>query len=186
MRFLIEDAQEPWTWPEDYFDFIHIRHMVGAIGDWRTLYRQVFTHIKPGGWYQHCDFDIQTRSDTGLVGPDHVFNRWCELQFEAAEKAGRSLKYPIENGQMKNLMEETGFVDVVQRSWKIPIGGWMSDKRMKHVGLFALEYLDSALEGFALQPLSEMMGWEYEKIVEIQQVLRGALRRSRLQPYFTL
>jgi SAM-dependent methyltransferase len=186
LRFLIENCEEGWDWPEDHFDFIHMRHMVGAISNWRKLYQEVFTHLRPGGWFQHADFDIQTRSDTGLVGPDHVYNKWSELHFQAAAKTGRSLEYPIRDGKMKDLMAETGFVDVVQHAFKVPIGGWMSDRKMRTIGAFTAEYLAYALEGFAIQPLSEVMGWDLDEIQSLQSIMGKALVKMKLQPYFML
>jgi ubiquinone/menaquinone biosynthesis C-methylase UbiE len=42
-RFEIDDARDEWTYPNDYFDFIHIRSLFGSIGNWNELYKQVYT-----------------------------------------------------------------------------------------------------------------------------------------------
>jgi SAM-dependent methyltransferase len=63
LKFLIEDCQQEWTWPENHFDFIHVRALFGSISDWDALYEKAFRHTKPGGWYQHLDMDIQIESD---------------------------------------------------------------------------------------------------------------------------
>ncbi|KAF3358749.1 hypothetical protein VdG1_05303 [Verticillium dahliae VDG1] len=44
VRFEVDDATLPWTWPRDHFDFVHARTLGGAIKDWPTLLRQL------GGW----------------------------------------------------------------------------------------------------------------------------------------
>lgn len=87
---------------------------------------------------------------------------------------------------MTELMEEAGFVDVVHKVWKVPIGAWPQEKKMKQLGLFTYEFLDHSLEGFALYLLREVMGWEYEEVQELVDAMRKALRRSRLMPYFLL
>ncbi|SPO05111.1 related to methyltransferase [Cephalotrichum gorgonifer] len=185
-RFLIEDAQLDWGWRPDYFDFVHVRHLTGCIDDWGKLYSQAFSRLKPGGYFEHCDYDIQTRSDTGLVGPDHVYTRWSEVLFEASAANGRGFECPAHGGKMRELMTETGFVDVVHRTWKVPIGAWPQDRRMKQMGLFTFEFLDSSLEGFALYLLKEVMGWEYHEVHELVTTMKKALRKSSLMPYFVL
>jgi SAM-dependent methyltransferase len=67
-QFQIEDAQLDWTFEPESFDFIHVRYMHGAIGDWGKLYRQMFQFLKPGGWFQHIEPDIALRCNN----PDSV------------------------------------------------------------------------------------------------------------------
>ncbi|PKS10897.1 hypothetical protein jhhlp_002655 [Lomentospora prolificans] len=185
-RFLIDDAQLNWGWKPDYFDFIHLRHLIGCIDNWSRLYGQAFSRLKPGGYFEHCEFDIKTRSDTDLVGPDHVFTKWYQVLVEASDKAGRSFKFPPAEGNMKDIMEQAGFVDVVHRSWKVPIGAWPKDRKMKQLGLFTFEFIDGSLEGFALYLLKEVMGWEFEDIEALVIAMRKAIRRNKLMPYFVL
>lgn len=187
-RFLIEDAQLPWNWPPNHFDFIHARHLTGCVDNWPRLYNRAFERLRPGGYFEHCDYDIATRSDTGLVCEDHVFTRWREVLIDASAANGRSFEGPTKGGDigMQGLMSEAGFVDVVHRCWKVPIGAWPQEKRMKQLGLFTYEFLDQSLEGFALLLLREVMGWSYEEVQGLVADMRKALRRSRLMPYFTL
>jgi hypothetical protein len=42
VKFELDDAQLEWTYPENDFDFIHIRCLYGSIADWTKLYGQVF------------------------------------------------------------------------------------------------------------------------------------------------
>lgn len=39
VHFLVDDAESPWVYPKDHFDYIHTRHTVMAIKDWPKLYR---------------------------------------------------------------------------------------------------------------------------------------------------
>lgn len=72
LRFEIEDAQLDWTFEPESFDFIHIRYMHGVFDDWNKFYRQVYKSLKPGGWFQQIEPDIEMRSgDPNLeIGPD--------------------------------------------------------------------------------------------------------------------
>jgi hypothetical protein len=180
-KFEIDDAQMPWTWPVDHFDFVHIRNLHGSISDWPALYAQCFRHTKPGGLIEELEFDIATKSDK--VGPDHVYVRWNNLFAECGEKMGRTFKAAA---QMKQQIIDAGFVDVVEKKWKVPIGGWSSDPKLKRVGLYTLLFLDQSLEGFALYMLKEIMGWEYAEIQVLVAKMRQALRDWRLYPYYEM
>jgi len=184
-RFVIEDAEMEWPWDLNYFDFIHTRHLIGAISDWPRLYEQAFRHLRPGGWFEHCEYDITTRSDTGLVDDDHIFNRWCKYFFDSSKVTGRRFDFP-RKGEMKKIMDEAGFVDVVHRQWKIPIGGWARDPKMKELGFFTFEFIDSSLEGFALFILNKIMEWEVDRIMAHVKEMQDGIRRGRLMPYFIL
>ncbi len=83
-------------------------------------------------------------------------------------------------------MRQVGFVDVVHQTWKVPIGAWPKDTKMKQLGLFTFEFIDGSLEGFALYLLKEIMGWEFEDIQSIVNGMRRAIRRNKLMPYFVL
>jgi len=47
-----------------------VRYMQGAIDDWPKLYRQMYAHLKPGGWFQHIEPDIELRCDNPEVVVD--------------------------------------------------------------------------------------------------------------------
>lgn len=72
LRFEMEDAQLDWTLEPESFDFIHIRYMHGSFDDWNKLYSQVYKFLKPGGWFQQIEPDIEMHSeDPSLeIGPD--------------------------------------------------------------------------------------------------------------------
>ena len=39
-RFEVEDVNKrPWTFKEEYFDYIHIRSMTGTVPDWTDFYK---------------------------------------------------------------------------------------------------------------------------------------------------
>lgn len=63
LRFEIEDAGLDWTYPDDSFDFIHLRYMHGAFSDWDKLYREAYRCLKPGGWIQQIEPDIEMHSE---------------------------------------------------------------------------------------------------------------------------
>ncbi len=44
VKFEIDNAEQPWTWQEDFFDLVHMRTMTGCIHDWDNLFSQAFQY----------------------------------------------------------------------------------------------------------------------------------------------
>lgn len=184
-EFQVEDAQLDWPRPENDFDFIHVRHMEGCIDSWPALYQRAFKHLKPGGWFEHTGFDIQTRSESPLVGPDHIYHKWAGFFFEAGDRIGKTFKYPQNDG-MKKDMEAAGFVDIVQKKWSIPIGEWSSDPLLKEVGMYSGLFVKQSLEGWAGFLFKEVLQWENDDIETCIDNMRRELNNLETTPYFDM
>lgn len=189
-HFHIDDAQLDWAFATNYFDYVHIRHMTGCIDNWRKLYSQSLLHMRPGGYLEHVEYDIQMRSNSipgGELPPDHIFPRWYNNFVEAGRQTGRSFEYPVLDRGMPKLMEEIGFEDVTHRTWKVPIGSWAADRNLKELGLFTLDFLDNSLEGFALLLFKDVLRIADEEFDRMLGEMRAAWAdQKRLQPYFVL
>ncbi|KAL7804931.1 S-adenosyl-L-methionine-dependent methyltransferase [Trichoderma aethiopicum] len=185
--FHLEDAQLEWTYPPESFDFIHIRALYGSISDWGELYRQAYKALTPGGWIEDFEFNITLMSDVPEVrdDPKHIFKRWSEVFTEAGERMGRTLLIGT-GGRMRKLMQEAGFVDVIEKNYKVPSGRWSSDPTMKQIGAYNLAFLDESLEGFALFMLKEIMGWEYIEVQLFVAEMRKAINNPKIRPYYIL
>jgi len=184
--FQIDDAQLEWTFKENYFDYIHIRHLYGGIDDWGKLYQQAFRHCKPGGWFEDIEIDIETLSENPKVqnDPDHLYKKWCKLFWDAGDKVGRTFQI-ARDGQMEKLMREAGFVDVVHKSFKLPIGGWAKDPILKQVGMYNWHFLDQGLKGFAVYPIGQIMGWSLEEITVLVAHMKNLVRDPKNLSYYT-
>ncbi|KAK1750094.1 S-adenosyl-L-methionine-dependent methyltransferase [Echria macrotheca] len=182
LQFQIDDAQLPWTFPRNHFDFIHIRNLHGGISDWPALYRECFRASRPGGYIEDVEFNIRTLSD--LVEPDHIYHQWNALFAEAGERMGRTFQI---YDQMHRHIADAGYTEVTAKTWKVPIGGWAADQKLKTVGMYTLYYLDQSLEGFALYMLKNIMGWEYEEIQVLVAKMRQGLKQwKKWQPYYEI
>jgi hypothetical protein len=63
-------------------------------------------------------------------------------------------------------IEEAGFRDVVEKTFKTPIGGWAADPKMKDLGQWAELGLDVGLEGYAMATLTRVMGSVQSRLLE--------------------
>ena len=124
-QFVIDDVEAEWTHPTDYFDFVHIRCLMGSISRWPALYRQAYNHLVPGGWIQHLDMDIQFASDDGTIGPGHFMHEWSQTFIGAGEMIGKTFKVANRSAE---LLREAGFQDVHEQWYKVPTGPWTKDK----------------------------------------------------------
>jgi hypothetical protein len=185
--FQIDDAQLDWTFKKSSFDLVHIRNLFGGIDDWPKLYRQAFEHLEPGGWIESMEIDIETRSENPRIhnDPNHIFKKWCKLFWEAGDKTGRSFSI-ARDGQMQKYIEEAGFVDVQHRWWKVPIGGWARDPLLKQVGLYNGLYIDLSLDGFALYPIGQIMGWSLDEVHELVNGMKKEFSDPKSLPYYNL
>ena len=42
VKFEIDDAESQWTYPDNSFDFVYARYMLGSIADWPKLIGQAY------------------------------------------------------------------------------------------------------------------------------------------------
>lgn len=87
---------------------------------------------------------------------------------------------------MKKLMKEQGFTEVVHKSYRVPIGAWAKDRKLKQVGLLNWHYIDQSLDGFAVYPMGQVLGWSREEVSELVNRMRRAIRDVRSLSYYTV
>ncbi|OHE98262.1 UMTA protein [Colletotrichum orchidophilum] len=177
VEFILDDCTLNWVWPENHFDFIHLRSLYGSIPDWRALYNKVFSHLKPGGWIQSIEMEIRIKSDHVDFPADHIFNRWADMTYEAGEKMGRT--FTICQGQnIRNHLQEIGFVDIVEQKTKAPLHGWPSDPKLREAGqLFQIAF-DESLNGFGMYLFTQVLGWTREEVDVLISEMREESRKK--------
>jgi ubiquinone/menaquinone biosynthesis C-methylase UbiE len=154
-RFELDDVCSPWTFPLNHFDFIHVRCLFGSVADWPQLYREIYDHLEPGGYIEELEMDIRFRSDDGTVPNDHVMAKWSELFIEAGETVWKKTFKAGERS--KQLILDAGFEDVNCVKYKVPVGGWSSDPKMKEIGRWNFLHCYQGAEGWALYMLTQVM-----------------------------
>lgn len=116
LRFEIDDATQPWTWKEDYFSFIHIRYLFGAIKDWNSLFSEAYRCCAPGGWVQSGEADVTFRSDDGTTELEPVFKTYQKLFEDGSQILGNP--FFVHDLQLK-AFEEARFTDVDTVDYKV-------------------------------------------------------------------
>ncbi|KEZ44914.1 hypothetical protein SAPIO_CDS2265 [Scedosporium apiospermum] len=182
-KFELDDAQLTWTYPDNHFDYIHMRLMMGSIKDWPALYKEVYRCLKPGGWFEHQDYDPRVVSDDGTVGSDSPWNQWGKIFIEAGEKLGRTFSVIIDRNNY-GWMKDAGFENVQEKRIKLPLGSWPADPKWKTIGQYNLIATEQGLEGFALYVLTNVHGWGLEETQVYLASVRKELHNRKNHAYY--
>lgn len=77
-----------------------------------------------------------------------------------------------------------GFEDVQEHKFKLPVGPWSSDKKMKEIGLWNLFFFLKDIEGFTLYLLCKFMGWTHTEVQVWVAKITAALKDPRTHTYY--
>jgi hypothetical protein len=97
---------------------------------------------------------VVPKSDDGSTNGT-IFEKWGETSLEAGDVFGKSLRV-VDEARTKML--KAGFVDVVERRFKCPIGPWPKDPHLKEVGLYNRLNWEEGIEGWTLMLLTKILG----------------------------
>jgi hypothetical protein len=112
------------------------------------------SHLKPGGYIEHWEQSVEVTSDDGTT-KGTVYEEWAELAHRAGDAFGKTLRIVDES---KDRIAKAGFVDVVEKRFKCPLGPWASDPIMKKMGAFNRLQQEEGLEGYAMYLYTTYLG----------------------------
>lgn len=184
VKFEVDDAEQDWTFPEDHFDLIHDRIMVGCLLNWDRYYAQAFKHCKPGGWVESQEMDLQILTDDDSLPKDSYVKKWCENCEEGMQKMGNTLR--ITGHQLAEKMRKAGFINVTVQQFKIPIGTWPADPKMRETGTFQLVAMLDGLQGLTLALWTRALGWTAEEIEVFLAKCRDEWKNRKVHSYWPL
>ncbi|KAJ4289331.1 hypothetical protein N0V88_007082 [Collariella sp. IMI 366227] len=180
VKFQVDDVESPWL-PEAPYDFIFSRYMAACIKDWPKLVGQIHANLAPGGWAEFQDFEFDFHSDDGTLTPSSEMLKWVTILNDAADSVGRTSS-PGPN--LEKWVQDAGFVNVRHEKFRLPLGPWPKDPKLKEVGRFNLMQMLSGLEAFSLRLYTDVLGWEKEEVMVMLAKVRGELRDSRIHAMY--
>ncbi|KAK5657989.1 hypothetical protein OQA88_2543, partial [Cercophora sp. LCS_1] len=182
VKFEIEDATQPWTYPANSFDYVHIRWLIGSVPSWEALFAEAFRVLKPGGYLETWEPADRIYADDGSVKPDDALGQWAVLFREGGKKIGRS--FNLYDGDVQGQsMRSAGFEEVGRRDFTTPVGQWPRDPKLKEIGMFAQAAFEVDTEGYILF-LATTIGWKMEEVkAYVQQAIRELRSRTRRPQY---
>ncbi|KAF8463284.1 S-adenosyl-L-methionine-dependent methyltransferase [Kalaharituber pfeilii] len=182
IMFEIDDCEAEWTYPEDYFDFIHVRCLFGSISDWPKLIAQAYRALKPGGWIELVESKLPYDCDDGTMGSTSAIYRWTVLITEAAAAAGKPLTiYPY----LQQWLLEAGFVRVDEKAFKTPVGGsWCQTATEREIGRWNAVNVMEGMEGFSLALLTRVLKWHPIEVQALLGTVRTEILEQKVHSYF--
>lgn len=118
VQFLVTDCTEEWTFSPQFFDFIHMRHLLGSIADWTKLFKEAYRATEPGGWVESVESSPHMLADDGTVAEGSAIFQWGKFFEEGGRMMGRSFMV-VEEEIQRAAMEAAGFVDVTVMEFKV-------------------------------------------------------------------
>ncbi|RUS25737.1 S-adenosyl-L-methionine-dependent methyltransferase [Jimgerdemannia flammicorona] len=119
-QFLIADALQPLPFPDNTFDFVHMRLMSHAFSaaDWKPVLKELKRVMKPGGWIQMIEADQRMYyiSGAGVEGKKTMDKVIHTL-------AARGQLTDVAN-VLDKLLRKSGYADITTNYVSIPVGSW--------------------------------------------------------------
>jgi len=167
VRFLVDDAEAEWIYSTNSLDYVHIRHMTSSIRDWPTLLGRAYHALEPDGWIELQEMRFELGCDDGTLRTE---NRVAEF-FENVKKGLAAFDVDLlAMRHNKQKLIQAGFVNVEERVFKVPLGVWPKDSRLKMIGLYNRSMVHDALQGVSIKPFTHGLKWS---LAEVEVYLIG-------------
>jgi SAM-dependent methyltransferase len=180
VKFIVDDVEQEWAESQP-FDYIHCRYMAGSIRNWPRLIQQCYENLKPGGWLELQESANTLYSEDNSLKPDNAMVKMMDGLMEACEKIGRTMN-PAPS--MKGWVEAAGFVNINQQSFKLPIGSWPKDPRLKEIGTFMGINFVEGVEAFTAALFKDVLGWTPNEVQVLNAQVRESVQRKDAHPLF--
>lgn len=138
LTFIEANAEKPWPFPPNHFDFIYGRMLVGALHGWPTFLQHCYTHLSPGGQLElpeTCYPWDSALAGEGVTPINSPFLRWASMAGQAWASAGFDNFHVLRH---EYRLKHIGFVDVECFESRWPVGPWSEDEREKKIGTLCL------------------------------------------------
>lgn len=182
VRFIVDDVELDWAQPERY-DYIHVRYMAASIRDWPRLFRQIYDSLRPGGWVEFHESDNTMYSEDGSLRPDNPLVELMNGLHAACDRMGRTMD-PAPH--FTRWAAHAGFANIEEQRFKLPVGSWPKDPRLKEVGAFMSINFFEGVEAFTAVLLRDVLGWSAEAVELMNSRVRAASRRKDVHAIFDM
>lgn len=144
---------------------------------------RVSSALEPGGYLELQDLHTPFGCDDGTLTEDTPTYRFGSVAIETIQALGRPLDVPPMH---KDRMRKAGFVDVVERQFKWPIGTWPKDRHYKEIGYWSHANLNFGLEGLMMALLTRGLGWTKEEVMVFCTDVRRGLKDPQVHAYIPM
>ena len=183
LSFYVEDMEAVWANNHKY-DFIHGRMLNGSFQSMPLFFKQAFDNLKPGGYFEMQDLALPLRCDDDTMPPTSSLAQWSHHFCEAMGNMKRPVKGLAE--KYKRMMEDAGFVDVVEVLHKWPTNSWPKNPKMKELGMWKMENFLQGLQGGTIAPFTRALGWTAAEVEVFLVGVRKDIQSRNVHAYFPM
>lgn len=122
-------------------------------------------------------------ADDGTLPPEKPLAEFGKLIREAAEKFGRAF---VPCPELKSLLDDVGFEDVVLDRFKWPSNPWPKEPHYKRIGEWNFHNFVDAAEALAMAPLTRGHNWTKEEVQVFLVGVRKDMRDTKAHSYMPM
>ena len=153
------------------------------MADWPKLIQRVFTHTKPGGYFEAQEGAIWAWSDDGSLKDDSPYMEYLNHLDKAGKASGRELNI---YHKLKQWMIDCGFEDVVQTVYLAPLAPWAKNRNLKELGKCYAVMAQDAVEAYGLRLYTQVLSWDTLKAQAHPARVKRQLRDRSMHAYTKL
>ncbi|TVY82740.1 Secondary metabolism regulator laeA, partial [Lachnellula suecica] len=184
VEFRIDDIESNWVF-EKPLDLIHSRLCMGnAIRNWKHYLSESYRCLRPGGWVEAQEFDLLPRSDDDSFPPDSTILEWHKHFHDGMAKAGCNMRGSAQ--ELKDHMEDAGFVNVGIVDTKLHMAPWSEDKKFKEVGGFMMLSMMDDISGMSMAVFTRLLGWDPLELEVFLAHVRKEWRNKDIHGYWPM
>ncbi len=179
VQFFIQDANDDWNFPDNYFDFIHVRELAGGITHWPTFLRRCHKHLAQKGKLEIVEgrANFWYRGDS--VPETSYTHQWIKEWRRLGPKVHFD-KFPT----LPPLVQDLPFTEIRRAAKVVPLGTWPKDNRLKNIGrCFQMSMLDFGLQSYTLALFTRAGKWKEPEVQVLLSQVRNEIKSGKMHLY---
>ncbi|KAI1203250.1 S-adenosyl-L-methionine-dependent methyltransferase [Nemania serpens] len=178
-QFQVANFEERWSY-DSKFDFIHLRHL-GRLPSQNAL-ASVYENLSPGGWAEFTEWVVAIQS-THKSFTETSFYKWWRHWKRGLKEIGQTVYYPL---QYKRLLTETGFKNVTERKYAVPVNPWPPGKQLQRIGSMMAMNINTLIEPLSMPVFTKVLGWSPEALQSLLAEVREEIADVNIHAYMNL
>ncbi|KAH2988352.1 hypothetical protein KXW58_006129 [Aspergillus fumigatus] len=156
------DFEFPWKGlDEESWDVVRLQMCGGSVVNFPSLYRRVIAHLRPGGWFEQIEIDLEPRCEDHTLDKSSLYNWYCMLS-QATRGAERSISH--QSHVIIDQLRNAGFTDIEHKQFVLPLSKWHADSRMRNIGRWYGRAFFDSIEPLSLAPFCRILNWTPDKV----------------------
>ncbi|KAL4881871.1 S-adenosyl-L-methionine-dependent methyltransferase [Aspergillus karnatakaensis] len=178
-RFEVDDFELTWSYSQP-FDYIHGRELEGFIRDHDHVFTEAFKNLKPGGYFEISSIDVNTYSDDDTHLRATNLLEGIKNMHAASKKFGKDMDT---TSTWKERLENAGFINVHEETYKLPQSPWAKDPKLKELGRYHQVNMFEAIPPYCYALFTRVLGWQRPEIEALVAGIRHELRDYSIHLY---